>query len=284
MYGQKFKALRLQQHISLEQAANRVISPSTLSRWENNKIDIRFNLVIKLLDNIHINLKEFTNYCKINHSNPFVAKVAMYYEANDDRHILQLIQSKKKEYQNSHNQFDLLLLAIACNCYYDLTDNNVFPVSYQKKLFYILSNIEYWTEMYINVFGNTVFLYDSKELYSISIRILKNLNSNTFNDFQEYYYALSSVINALTALIIKNPKLASQLLTKIEKVSIPKPISYLKIRTNVLKYLLDCRLGKTDEKLISIKLENLKWLGLTDIAKDLTFFFNRIKNDRSPLS
>ena len=37
MYGQKFKALRLQQHISLEQAANRVISPSTLSRWENNK-------------------------------------------------------------------------------------------------------------------------------------------------------------------------------------------------------------------------------------------------------
>ncbi|MES5128580.1 helix-turn-helix domain-containing protein [Lactobacillus crispatus] len=61
MYGQKFKALRLQQHISLEQAANRVISPSTLSRWENNKIDIRFNLVIKLLDNIHINLKEFTN-------------------------------------------------------------------------------------------------------------------------------------------------------------------------------------------------------------------------------
>ncbi|MCT7694854.1 MAG: helix-turn-helix domain-containing protein [Lactobacillus crispatus] len=96
MYGQKFKALRLQQHISLEQAANRVISPSTLSRWENNKIDIRFNLVIKLLDNIHINLKEFTNYCKINHSNPFVAKVAMYYEANDDRHILQLIQSKKK--------------------------------------------------------------------------------------------------------------------------------------------------------------------------------------------
>ncbi|MDU6121345.1 MAG: helix-turn-helix transcriptional regulator [Lactobacillus crispatus] len=53
MYGQKFKALRLQQHISLEQAANRVISPSTLSRWENNKIDIRFNLVIKLLDNIH---------------------------------------------------------------------------------------------------------------------------------------------------------------------------------------------------------------------------------------
>lgn len=179
MYGQKFKALRLQQHISLEQAANRVISPSTLSRWENNKIDIRFNLVIKLLDNIHINLKEFTNYCKINHSNPFVAKVAMYYEANDDRHILQLIQSKKKEYQNSHNQFDLLLLTIACNCYYDLTDNNVFPVSYQKKLFYILSNIEYWTEMYINVFGNTVFLYDSKELYSISIRILKNLNSNT---------------------------------------------------------------------------------------------------------
>ena len=90
---------------------------SALSRWENNKIDIRFNLVIKLLDNIHINLKEFTNYCKINHSNPFVAKVAMYYEANDDRHILQLIQSKKKEYQNSHNQFDLLLLAIACNCY-----------------------------------------------------------------------------------------------------------------------------------------------------------------------
>ncbi|MGZ7888263.1 hypothetical protein ACXVQ9_07850 [Lactobacillus crispatus] len=109
-------------------------------------------------------------------------------------------------------------------------------------------------------------------------------HSNTFNDFQEYYYALSSVINALTALIIKNPKLASQLLTKIEKVSIPKPISYLKIRTNVLKYLLDYRLGKTDEKLISIKLENLKWLGLTDIAKDLTFFFNRIKNDRSPLS
>lgn len=64
MYGQKFKALRLQQHISLEQAANRVISPSTLSRWENNKIDIRFNLVIKLLDNIHINLKEFTETVK----------------------------------------------------------------------------------------------------------------------------------------------------------------------------------------------------------------------------
>ena len=173
MYGQKFKALRLQQHISLEQAANRVISPSTLSRWENNKIDIRFNLVIKLLDNIHINLKEFTNYCKINHSNPFVAKVAMYYEANDDRHILQLIQSKKKEYQNSHNQFDLLLLAIACNCYYDLTDNNVFPVSYQKKLFYILSNIEYWTEMYINVLVTLFFSMTARNYIVFQSEFLK---------------------------------------------------------------------------------------------------------------
>lgn len=278
MYGQEFRELRLQQNISLEQASKDIVSPSTLSRWENNKIDIRFELVVKLLKNIHINLKEFTNFCKIDYSNAFVTKVAKYYENSNDKVLFNLAKKQNEKYAHSHSQYDLLLFAIACNCYYDLTQKNIFPSNYHKKLFYILSNTEYWTEIYINIFGNTVFLYDSQELYSISSRIINNLSSETFNDFQEYYYALSATTNSLVALILKNPKLAVKLLKKLKNIKIPRPISYLKIRINILSDFLNYRLNKENEELIFIKLMNLKQLGLNDISEDLLFLFNRIRN------
>lgn len=98
MYGKKFKEIRIKQNISLEQAAKDVVSISTLSRWENDKLDINFSQLNHLLANIHLTLREFARYCEINPSDTFSIKAAKAYNSDDINQLHALAQQQLDKY------------------------------------------------------------------------------------------------------------------------------------------------------------------------------------------
>lgn len=133
MYGKKFKEIRIKQNISLEQAAKDVVSISTLSRWENDKLDINFSQLNHLLANIHLTLREFARYCEINPSDTFSIKAAKAYNSDDINQLHALAQQLDK-YYSSRDRYDLFLTAIANNYYFDLTQKKYFLARRYKSI------------------------------------------------------------------------------------------------------------------------------------------------------
>lgn len=218
MFGKQFKVLRIQQGISLQQAAQNAMSYSSLSRWENDKSDIHLSQLIKILANIHISLKEFYNICNINLSQPIYFDIVNAYINKDLQSLKKLADLQIQKFYKNKKQYDLFLASTACSCYMDLTHINILPLYCQNRLFYIFSNVEYWTITFINTFGNSVFLLEDKKLYNIASRILLNISKYRKDEFEEFYYAMSSIINAFTQLIFINPNLALKLEKRLIKL------------------------------------------------------------------
>lgn len=57
-YGAIFKNIREKRGLSLTQVARGIISPATLSRWENGKGEMYFGNVVSLLQRLNIYLDE----------------------------------------------------------------------------------------------------------------------------------------------------------------------------------------------------------------------------------
>lgn len=278
MYGNQFKELRLKQHISLEQAAKNVISISTLSRWENEKLDINFSQLTQLLANIHLTLREFATCCNINSSIDFTVEVSRAYNSENTSLLHDLAQQQLSEYYSTRDKYDLFLAAVANNCYFDLTQMNIFSQQDIKRLNYVFSHIEYWSEFYITAFANSVFLIEPQIQYQVANKILSQLNLRDFSSWDRFIHSISSVLNSLTSLIISDPTLAQKLLKKIEKINIPILSSYLQIRTNFLKELLHYRLNKNNEERILSIIFSLKVLNLPKVAHNFSELFHRIKS------
>lgn len=277
MYGNKFKKLRTEQNISLEQAAKDVISISTLSRWENDKLDINFSQLNKLLANIHLTLREFTNYCDINSSNTFSIIVSKAYTSDNIDQLYQLTQFQLRKYYSSRDAYDLFLAAMANNCFYDLTQNNVFTENDINRLNFIFSHIKYWSEFYIKVFSNSVFLIKPKIQYQAAIKILEQLHIRDFSSWDNYISVICSILNSITSLIIFDTDLAKKLLDKLEEFTFPSLSSYFQIKRKFLKELLIYRINKTNEEKINSIIFSLKTLDLPLIAQDFSKLFHRIK-------
>lgn len=208
MYGKKFKEIRIKQNISLEQAAKDVVSISTLSRWENDKLDINFSQLNHLLANIHLTLREFARYCEINPSDTFSIKAAKAYNSDDINQLHALAQQQLDKYYSSRDRYDLFLTAIANNYYFDLTQKNIFSQEDINRLNYLFSHVEYWSEFYITVFANTVFLIKPEVQYQICNKILSQLYLQDFSSWDIFIDSIGSILNSLTSLIISNPSLA----------------------------------------------------------------------------
>lgn len=62
--GEIFKEVRQARHISLKNAAGEDFSYSMLSRFENGEADLSSSKLLTALDNIHMDLSEFSHLVK----------------------------------------------------------------------------------------------------------------------------------------------------------------------------------------------------------------------------
>lgn len=277
MYGNKFRKLRVEQNISLEQAAKNVISISTLSRWENDKLDINFSQLAQLLGNIHLTLREFANYCNINSSHIFSVMVSKAYVSEDINQLNELTQQQLQRYYNSRDTYELFLAAMANNCLYDLTQTNLFTENDINRLNFIFSHVKYWSEYYIKVFSNSVFLIKPQVQYQASSKILEQLHLKDFSSWDNYINVICAILNSITSLIFLDVDLAQKLLKKLDAFNFPSLNSYFQIKRKFLKELIIFKINKNNEEKINNIISSLKMLDLPNIAHDFSELFNRIK-------
>lgn len=280
MYGKYFKQLRINQDISLREAAKKVISISQLSRWENDKSSISFETVIKLLNNIHIQANEFVSYCQFNPVNPLINEITKAYQNKDVTKLKELTLQQIQLTRTSKNRFDLFLEVTAANFYFNLTNILLISENDILKVKSTLSSTSFWNYYYTSVWGNTLALYDSQFNFKIASRILIVLKTKRHPGYDIKFYTWCTVINALICMIPDDIQLAEKLSDKIEQIGIPEMYSSIKLKKKFMDIYIKYQLHKSTKEELNNFLYSLENLGLNNLKNELQYFINHttIKN------
>lgn len=176
MYGHEFKELRLEQGITQKDACQGICSESKLSRWENDQVEVEFSTAMKLLNRIHITSHEFMGWSKFSPRPETDTEVTDAINKNDISFTKQTATKQLAKYHKSKNPFDLLATISLFNQLVILDNKNYLPEIDQIKLANIFSKVTVWTEYYLALFGNSIFLLNPKQVYGIAKLILKDSN------------------------------------------------------------------------------------------------------------
>lgn len=275
MFGEKFKELRIAQNISLREATNNVINVSSLSRWENNQLELKFNTVIELLDNIHISPLEFLSITVLSPCTPLISEV--------DKALGSPIELKRlaikylKIYESSPTNENLIDAAIASNFYLDVAKKDIFPNKYKVLLSELFSNIFYWSHYYTTAFGNTTALLDTKTLYGFSTYILNHLSEYKDSGYEYYLNTLSTLLNVYITLIKKDPEKAAKLRPQLDRLNLSPYFIFIDLHRKYYNELLTYRSTHNADK-IMLHIQSLRNLGQNKLAKRFIDIFNEIED------
>lgn len=278
MFGEQFKKLRNEQHISLSQAAENVTTVSTLSRWENGQIEMRFDQVLELLNNIHISPLEFISITSISAHTPFIEEVSKAYNLNNTHELKHLYTTWIKIYEKTLNIGDLFKAAIAANFYILLTDNLIMNKKYVKKIENIFSDVTYWDHYYISCFGNCLALLSSRNIYGLSLLIIHNLKNIQRSGYEYYIDTISALLNALDSLIVNDMDKAVKLSKKIDNIHLSKYSLYLDLRRKFLDSIILYKTSGNKQQLIKV-LNCVKVLERDDIYDEFIITLKGLLSD-----
>lgn len=282
MYGQVYKDLRTKQHILQKDAAKNIVSVSLLSNWENGKTDITFEKFIKLINRINLTPEEFFKLAKIAKPSTVVEKIEVLYMNKNIKKLRDLTIKKLNLYEKRRSINDLYLAVISCNYYYDLSGENLLSEKYQQKLISKLSDIELWTKKYISIFGNSLTLLSSKNIYGISTLIVNNWHEfEMWEDINKdgvaiFNIASHSLLNAVNVFISREEyRYAKKLLEKIQKIIFKRDFLYIELRYKFLFELLKYQTSKSkDLTELNHIIQIANYLNQKDTAYE---FLNEIK-------
>lgn len=236
MYGHEFKELRLEQGITQKEACSGICSESKLSRWENDQVEVEFSTAMKLLTKIHITSHEFMGWSKFSPRPETDAEVINAIDKDDVSLTKRIAKKQLDKYHKSKNPFDLLATVSLFNQLVILDNKNYLPEIDQIKLANIFSKVTIWTEYYLALFGNSIFLLNSKQVYGIARLILKDSDRIKSADTS---YDLEGMLGVLGDSIIKiilsnDIQHTRSLLKEINKIELPH---YMMFFTLTFKYL-----------------------------------------------
>lgn len=129
-YGAIFKNIREKRGLSLTQVARGIISPATLSRWENGKGKMYFGNVVSLLQRLNIYLDEFISIAQYSRKDnaairALLKQVQKAYSEDNAVRLEELAQRQIRCYQSSNKELDFFLAMTICSCYEDITGKNI---------------------------------------------------------------------------------------------------------------------------------------------------------------
>lgn len=276
MFGAKFKELRTAQKISLKEAAEAVVNPSSLSRWENGQTELKFETVIELLENIHISPLEFLSVTFLELRIPLIDEIDK--AINNPLELKRIAIKYLTIYKHNPTTTNLLDAATACNFYLDISKKDLFPAEYKNRLEDIFANTMYWSQYYVLAFGNTVTLLNSKTIYGFANVILNNLEEYKKSGFENFLDTFRAVLNAYQILIERgNIEKAKKLQSKLDSVHLSAFSIYISIQRDFFDALLDYRITRNSTSIISI-INSLKKLKQYELVQEFTTEFNKIKS------
>lgn len=179
-YGSTFKELREKRGLSLTQVARGIISPATLSRWENGKGEMYFDNVVSLLQHLNIYLDKFVSITQYDREDNVAIRVILKqvqkaYIEDDSTQLKILAQQQMQRYRSTNKETDFFLAITIFNCYKDITGKNILSDCEVERLGHIFQHVKIWNKLYTRAFGNSVTLLNNKQLFEISVQILDGL-------------------------------------------------------------------------------------------------------------
>ena len=114
-YGAIFKNIREKRGLSLTQGARGIISPATLSRWENGKGEMYFGNVVSLLQRLNIYLDESISIAQYSRKDnaairALLEQVQKAYSEDNAVRLEELDQRQIRCYQSSNKELDFFLV------------------------------------------------------------------------------------------------------------------------------------------------------------------------------
>ena len=282
-YGAMFKKIREKKGLSLTQVARGIISPATLSRWENNKGKMYFDHVVGLLQRLNIYLDEFVSIAQYSREDnaairTLLKQVQKAYSEDNTIQLKELAQKQVQCYQSTNEELDFFLAMTIYSCYKDITGKNISSNEEQARLDHIFRHVDSWNKYYIRAFGNCITLLSSDQIFEISNLIFEKIRVIPQDNLTQISESIRAVLNAITILLQRDIQLAKTLVAKLEVNIIPVELLYLKMQLLFLQELI-CYLQDSNhsvatmEKLIKI----LRLLGYDDEAGNWCRIFKNSK-------
>ncbi|MGX7394488.1 helix-turn-helix domain-containing protein [Carnobacterium mobile] len=250
--GGTIQRIRTGKNISQAVLSENIISRPHLSLIENDKYDLSFNTLLKLLQKMHISMEEFL-YLTENYTVSEVRKLSVQLMSAANKGSideLEEIQKKAKSKLNSQEDFEYFHLYLLTKTYIYLWNNNFKLDEEVEKIVqpikgYLL-NLSEWYIYDLKLLNNILFVFDLSSIHSISKKVLKSLEK--YKDYpsarNDYLFLL---INMSTYYIEKGLYQESLEFSCLGKEKVNNNI-YEKIVLDINDSVANIKLGKESKK------------------------------------
>lgn len=250
--GGTIQRIRTGKNISQAVLSENIISRPHLSLIENDKYDLSFNTLLKLLQKMHISMEEFL-YLTENYTVSEVRKLSVQLMSAANKGSideLEEIQKKAKSKLNSQEDFEYFHLYLLTKTYIYLWNNNFKLDEEVEKIVqpikgYLL-NLSEWYIYDLKLLNNILFVFNLSSIHSISKKVLKSLEK--YKDYpsarNDYLFLL---INMSTYYIEKGLYQESLEFSCLGKEKVNNNI-YEKIVLDINDSVANIKLGKESKK------------------------------------
>lgn len=278
MYGQEFEKLRKTQGITQKQATKGICTPSTLSRWENNLINLNFSTVIKLMERIHITSHEFIGWSNFAPEPDVDKEVWQALDSDNVPFIKRVTKKQLEQYHHTKDKFDLYIAASLCNVLYAIEKKNYLPELDQKRLATNFSKVKIWSEYYLSLYGSCVFLLKPKMVYGLGMNIIHDIDhikkADTTYDLQ---VAMGSLGDAVIKLILSHDLThAKKLLKSLQEIDLPQYMMFFPLTFNFLGKIINYLEDNKKEPVIEI-INNLKIMNCQKAVSTFSEIFKKVQ-------
>lgn len=220
-------------------------SVTKLSRFENNKLDIGFNLLCVLLERIGISPHEYLSMVTRSGSRSatYEDKLTNLLFAKDSVGLAALALANLKLYRQQHRDDNLFRAASADNYYYYLTQKRILHDDDLEQLYKRISEFTLWSRKEINLFGNVTCIMPSRFTLAIAKVIIENLDAIGARSFGTYLDAVEALLNAQDGLIYQNIRDAEELTDHLFGISLPPASPFISLRRKFGRCLLEIAKG-----------------------------------------
>ncbi|MHA5131159.1 helix-turn-helix domain-containing protein [Oenococcus oeni] len=217
--GLVFKKIRKQRKISISSLSEGIISPSSISKFEEGRTQLSFINLSQLLMRMHVNLDEF--YCKVyagqvDSYTSFLNQINYIYQNNDLPALKKIANEKISHFKVDSNFDNLIESSSVCALIRRADPSFHVDSEIKKSLFDYLDKVEHWDFIEFSVFNNCMLIFDNEMIESALKEMLYlNLDNNPKN--------ISRIVSAFSNAIDifyrrKDYQKAKLLLGQIEKI------------------------------------------------------------------
>ncbi|MDR1606676.1 MAG: helix-turn-helix domain-containing protein [Streptococcaceae bacterium] len=218
-YGQIYKTLRQNKHISLREASGDIVSKSQLSRFENNLSELSFSKVLDILDNINVSYDEYMylvrNYQR-NEQILFFETVGRLEKLRKFDDLYALYMTEKEKNRKFYSKFsDLRLIAVkmVLNAHQKMAAPS--PLEIEQLCDYLLSVVNWGQfELYLSLSAVAFVKLQTIKLFLEEIPQRIEFFQNSPENHRLLLMLYRNII--ITSIVKKNQQLAQQVLQDYE--------------------------------------------------------------------